>query len=212
MPTSSGRVPSWSGEQRERAEAWAASNASALKLGPASDASALKLGPASDASALKPGPGACQTLTSDHIYASDLAKAAPVFAALDPSMELGLAPLPGITRVFHPVDLLRIARSNGMALAGSPAGSPQEVCFERSGATSRTPGSAAKAAAALPPLAVKRGEKVAVTVVSGGVVLRFESEADSGGRPGDTVIVRNPDNGSRFAARVEDLGKVIVNK
>lgn len=150
---------------------------------------------------------ACHTIAGEHIYAADLAAAMPVFAALNPSMEMALSPLPGITRIFHPLDLLRVARENGITISGSPA----EVCFERSSSVDRTPASP-KAPAPLPALAVKRGEKVAVTVVSGSVTLRFESEAESGGRPGDAVIVRNPENGSRFAARVEDSGKVIVNK
>jgi hypothetical protein len=143
-------------------------------------------------------------LDGDHIRAADLAAAMPVFAALDPAIEVGLSPLPGITRVFHRLDLLRLARTNGVALSGTPA----DVCFERAGGYVRT----AKAPAALAPLAVLRGERVAVTVLSGGVVLKFEAEAESPGRPGDTVMVLNPENGNRFAARVEDRGKVVVNK
>ncbi len=147
----------------------------------------------------------CQPVEGDHIYAYNLAAALPVFGALDPKMEVGLSPLPGVKRVFHPVDLLRLARENGIALPGAPA----EVCFERNGGvTPRT----ASASPGLAPLAVHRGEKVAVTVSAGGVILRFESEAESAGRPGDTVIMLNPENGNRFAARVEDLGKVVVTK
>lgn len=151
---------------------------------------------------------ACQAVDSDHIYASDLAAAMPAFSALDPSLEVGLSPLPGITRVFRAADLLRIAHDNGLTLSGSPAG----ICFERSGATLRGPATTVKTPAAPGPLAVKRGDKVTVTVISGDVVLRLDSVAESGGRPGDTIVVRNPENGNRFAARVEDLGKVIVKK
>jgi hypothetical protein len=158
---------------------------------------ASRLGAASIASA-------CQVVDGDYIRASDLAAAIPVFAALDPAMEIGISPLPGIKRVFHPADLLGLARSNGIAVSGSLA----EVCFERRGGSVRT----AAAPRPLAPLAVRQGETVAVTVLSGGVVLKFESQAESSGRPGDTVIVRNPENGNRFAARVEDQGKVVVNK
>jgi hypothetical protein len=147
---------------------------------------------------------ACQMVDGDHIRAADLAAAMPIFGTLDPAMEMGLSPLPGVVRVFHLADLLRLARTNGVALSGTPA----EVCFERKGGSVRS----AKAPAALAPLAVLRGERVAVRVLSGGVVLRFEAEAESAGRPGDTVIVLNPENGNRFAARVEDQGKVVVNK
>jgi|HubBroStandDraft_6_1064221.scaffolds.fasta_scaffold333650_2 hypothetical protein len=147
----------------------------------------------------------CQPVEGDHIYASNLAAALPVFGALDPKMEVGLSPLPGVKRVFHAVDLLRLARENGIAVPGTPA----EVCFERSGGvTARTAG----APSGLAPLAVHRGEKVAVTASAGGVILKFESEAESAGRPGDTVIMLNPENGNRFSARIDDLGKVVVTK
>ena len=154
------------------------------------------------------GAPACQAVASDYIYASDLAAATPLFAALNPAMEVGFSPLPGVTRVFRPVDLLRLARTNGIVLAVAPA----EICFERNGGSVRAANGVKAGPAVLPPLAVKRGEKVTVTVISGGVVLKFESEAESSGREGDTVIMRNPENGNRFAARVEEQGKVVVNK
>lgn len=148
---------------------------------------------------------ACQVVDGDHIRGADLASAAPAFAALDPVEELGISPLPGIQRVFHPSDLLKLARSHGIELATAPPA----VCFERNSKPAHT---ASAPANSLPPLAVHRGDKVAVTVSSGDVLLRFESEAESSGRPGDTVIVLNPENGNRFVARVEDQGKVIVKK
>lgn len=147
---------------------------------------------------------ACQIVDSDHIHASDLAVVAPAFAKLDPAMEIGLSPLPGVKRVFHSGDLIRLARSNGLELAAEPS----EVCFERNGGSVRT----SQAPAALAPLAVHRGDKVEVTVSSGNVFLKFESEAESSGRPGDTVIMLNPENGHRFVARIEDQGKVTVRK
>jgi flagella basal body P-ring formation protein FlgA len=62
------------------------------------------------------------------------------------------------------------------------------------------------------PPDVLRGDKVAVRVISGGVLLRFEAEAASSAHIGEWVIVFNPENGRRFEARVEDKGKVIVKK
>ncbi|HLH42393.1 MAG TPA: flagella basal body P-ring formation protein FlgA [Bryobacteraceae bacterium] len=62
------------------------------------------------------------------------------------------------------------------------------------------------------PPAVLRGDKVQVTVWSGAVLLRFDAQAESTARPGETVIVRNPENGRRFVARVEEKGKVFVKK
>ena len=146
----------------------------------------------------------CQTIEGDHIRGADLAAASPAFAAIDPAAEIGFAPLAGVQRVLHPADLLRIARTNGMQLATAPPA----VCFERSGQSAHSPA----ARSAQPPIAVHRGDMVAVTVTSGGVLLKFQSEAESSGRPGDTVIVLNPENGARFVARVEDPGKVTVKK
>ena len=63
----------------------------------------------------------------------------------------------------------------------------------------------------LPP-EVRRGDRVAVTVWCGAVRLKFEAETESSGHIGETVIVRNPENGRRFVARVEQEGKVLVQK
>ena len=147
---------------------------------------------------------ACQLVEGDRIRAADLAAAAPAFAKLDPAIEIGLSPLPGIKRIFSPADLIRLARANGIDLAAPPS----EVCFERRGGSART----ATKPIAIPPVAVHRGDRVTVTVVSGDVLLKFESEAESAGRLGETVIVRNPENGNRFTARVEEEGKVSVKK
>ncbi len=148
----------------------------------------------------------CQTVDSDRIRAGDVAAVAPAFAALDPALEIGLAPLPGIKRVIRSGDLLQLARDHGVTLA-SQVPLPAEICFERRGGFS---GAARPVAAVLP--AVRRGDKVAVSGITGGVLLTFQSEAESSGRIGDTVIVRNPANGNRFVARVEDQGKVVVQK
>jgi hypothetical protein len=150
------------------------------------------------------GAGVCKKVDGDRIYASDLAAAAPAFASLNPALEIGIAPLPGIMRILRPGDLVRLAKDNGITLPSLPG----EVCFERDGSPART----ATAPKGPGPLAVKRGEKVSVRVISGAVTLKFESEAESSGHPGDTVIVRNPENGGDFAARVEDQGKVVVNR
>jgi len=64
----------------------------------------------------------------------------------------------------------------------------------------------------LPPPEVQRGEKVLVTVLSGAVQLKFDAETESAGHIGETIIVKNPENGRRFVARVEEKGKVVVKK
>lgn len=66
------------------------------------------------------------------------------------------------------------------------------------------------------PLSVKpeieRGDTVRVEVSSRGVLLAFDASAESSGRRGEAVTVRNPANGQRFRALVEAPGKVGVRK
>jgi hypothetical protein len=65
--------------------------------------------------------------------------------------------------------------------------------------------------AAKAPL-ILRGDTVRVEVRSGGVVLAFDAPAESSGRAGEEVMVRNPANGQRFRATVEATGKVAIQK
>jgi flagella basal body P-ring formation protein FlgA len=62
------------------------------------------------------------------------------------------------------------------------------------------------------PRDVERGDQVAVEVSSGGARLAFEATAESSGRAGDSIVIRNPANGGMFQARVEAKGKVSVKK
>jgi len=62
-----------------------------------------------------------------------------------------------------------------------------------------------------PPREVERGDVVAVEVRSGPALVKFEGAADSGGKVGETVSVRNPANGARFRARVVAKGKVLLD-
>lgn len=59
---------------------------------------------------------------------------------------------------------------------------------------------------------VERGDPVEVEVRSGGVRLAFRAAAESGGRAGEAVLVRNPASGQRFRAVVEARGKVGIQK
>jgi flagella basal body P-ring formation protein FlgA len=58
---------------------------------------------------------------------------------------------------------------------------------------------------------VERGDVVTVEVRSGATKLRFEAKADSGGRAGDMVVVRNPTTGRRFQGRISERGVVQVD-
>lgn len=57
---------------------------------------------------------------------------------------------------------------------------------------------------------IERGERVTVEVSSGSALLRFEGAAESGGRAGDRIMIRNRANGKRFRARVVRKGLVAV--
>ena len=60
------------------------------------------------------------------------------------------------------------------------------------------------------PNQVNRGDAVEVEVRSGGARLAFTGTAESSGRNGDQVSVRNPSSNRIFRARVEGKGKVTV--
>ena len=57
---------------------------------------------------------------------------------------------------------------------------------------------------------VARGERVHVEVVDGLALLTLDAVAESSGRKGDAVTLRNPSSGRAFRGVVEDKGKVIV--
>ena len=59
---------------------------------------------------------------------------------------------------------------------------------------------------------VEPGDSVHVEVVSALVRLAFDAQAQSGGRSGELVLIRNPVNGARFQGRVDAAGKVVIQK
>jgi flagella basal body P-ring formation protein FlgA len=59
---------------------------------------------------------------------------------------------------------------------------------------------------------VERGDHVAVEVRVGRAILDFEAIADSSGRAGESIMVKNPENGRSFQAKIQDKGHVVVEK
>lgn len=59
---------------------------------------------------------------------------------------------------------------------------------------------------------VKPGDTVEVEVRSGAVLLAFEASAQGTAHAGETVLVRNPENGKRFRAVVKGPGRVEVTQ
>ncbi len=60
------------------------------------------------------------------------------------------------------------------------------------------------------PRVVAKGDVVRVDVQTGGARLSLEGRAESSGRQGDMVLVRNESSGRRFRARVEGPGRASV--
>lgn len=60
------------------------------------------------------------------------------------------------------------------------------------------------------PNDVERGQIVIVEVKSGGAVVKLEAKAESAGRRGDTVAVRNATSGTLFRAEIAGKGRVFV--
>jgi hypothetical protein len=73
----------------------------------------------------QPAAAPCLAIEGDAILAGDLARVNPVFRALDASLAMGAAPMPGARRVFRAVELARLVRVNHL-----PSGPLREVCFE----------------------------------------------------------------------------------
>jgi flagella basal body P-ring formation protein FlgA len=59
---------------------------------------------------------------------------------------------------------------------------------------------------------VERGDRVAVEVKVGGAILDFEATAETAGRTGDSILIKNPENGRSFQAKIQDKGHVVVEK
>jgi flagella basal body P-ring formation protein FlgA len=60
------------------------------------------------------------------------------------------------------------------------------------------------------PLQVQRGEVVDVTAISGAAQLRMPALAESQGRQGDMISLKNPRTGKIFRARIEGKDKALV--
>ncbi|MEO8098612.1 MAG: flagella basal body P-ring formation protein FlgA [Acidobacteriota bacterium] len=71
---------------------------------------------------------ACTPVEGDRIRGSEMAAENAAFAAADPALDLGPAPLAGTRRTFRYFELERVARENGIELA---SGAAREACFER---------------------------------------------------------------------------------
>jgi hypothetical protein len=216
----------------------------------------------------------CIAVDGDRVLAKDLVAVDSWFARADPSLEIGMAPLAGVTRVIQRRELAALARSTQTVNQG--VGIPDsisDVCVERAtepltlqqlqpvldaamggspvavlefshyriprGAIEFTRAGLARnglwrghviygsnhsvpiwamvrmeavSAPKTKSREVERGDRITVEVTSGAARLAFEAIAESAGRQGESVLVRNPENGHMFQAKVLGDGKVVINK
>jgi len=62
------------------------------------------------------------------------------------------------------------------------------------------------------PLEVQRGDLVDVTAISGAAQLRMPAVAETAGRQGDIISLKNPRTGKIFRARIEGKDKALVRE
>ncbi len=94
---------------------------------------------------------------------------------------------------------------------GSPdqMGSPEEAAgkvLRRSLAA----GEPVRRGALSEPRAIDRGQAVRLTVRSGQAQLSVDCVAESGGRAGDRILLRNPSSGVKFKAEVTGAGRAVI--
>jgi flagella basal body P-ring formation protein FlgA len=70
-------------------------------------------------------------------------------------------------------------------------------------------GKAVPAAILGEPRVVEKGDRVAVEVRTGAMKLTMDAVSETGGKSGETVVLRNPSSGKRFRARIEGKGRAV---
>lgn len=113
-------------------------------------------------------------------------------------------------RIIQP-DQLILRTAPRFPFGPAPADSIDFVTARKATRTIR-PGEPVFATMLTAPHDVERGETVNVRVVAGQTELSFTAVAESSGRAGESVLIRNPDNGRFFQARIDSKGKVSVNR
>ncbi len=107
----------------------------------------------------------------------------------------------------HPIDLSQIRLES---YEGPPGMADPAQIVGRAPRKSIPAGAAIEANLLEEAQDVLRGDIVRVEVSSGQAKLVLEGEAQSAGRRGDTIAVRNPASGKIFRARIQNRGQVSV--
>ena len=119
------------------------------------------------------------------------------------------SPLPVGTLEFRLEGLTPAGLWRGQVKYGEARSAPTWV---RVRLVDKSPGTARPSPPAPNRKDVERGDPVRVEAGSGPVRLGFDARAESAGRTGDMILLKNPLNGQRFQARVEGKGKASVKK
>jgi flagella basal body P-ring formation protein FlgA len=61
-----------------------------------------------------------------------------------------------------------------------------------------------------PPMDVTKGDRVTVTVSSGQAMISIDAEAETSGRRGDPVALKNLESGKIFKARIDAPGEAVL--
>ena len=113
----------------------------------------------------------------------------------------------------QPIEAARLLLRTGPRSPFGPAPiGAVETVVGRAPVRSIKPGEPIFAAMLTTPHDVERGQSVRVEASSGEAAIVFDAVAQSSGRAGESVLVRNPENGRYFSAHVEGKGKVSVTK
>jgi flagella basal body P-ring formation protein FlgA len=105
---------------------------------------------------------------------------------------------------------VRVETADRFPIAGDVAQTMDQV-VGRAPIRVVVPGTEIHLAQLMVPPDVNRGEMVEVEVRSGAAHLAFTGKAESAGRSGDTIVIRNLSSNKVFQARVEGKGKAFLD-
>jgi flagella basal body P-ring formation protein FlgA len=105
---------------------------------------------------------------------------------------------------------VRVETADRFPIAGDVAQTMDQV-VGRAPMRVVAPGTEIHLAQLMVPPDVNRGEMVEVEVRSGAAHLAFTGKAESTGRSGDTVVIRNLSSNKVFQARIEGKGKAFLD-
>jgi len=105
---------------------------------------------------------------------------------------------------------VRVETTDRFPIAGDVAQSVDQV-VGRAPMRNLAPGTEVHLAQLMVPPDVNRGDMVEVEVRSGAAHLAFTGKAESAGRSGDTIVIRNLSSNKVFQARIEGKGKAFLD-